>query len=635
MIQRTSIALLGFALGLSALAGAASAAADTDPPSRAGRLAYLEGPVSIQPAGAADWGEALLNRPLTTGDRLWTGEGARAEVQTGGAAIRLGEQTFLEVLNLDDQTVQLRLTEGRVHVRLRRLEEEEVFEVDTPILAVSPQRPGEFRIEAAPGGASTTVVVRGGAALVTGGGQAFTVRPGQQVRASGTAALAFDVALAPEPDALEGWGRERDRQVSRSASARYVSPGVVGTEDLDLYGSWQPDPIYGAVWVPRAVPAGWAPYRFGHWIWVEPWGWTWVDDAPWGFAPFHYGRWAYVRTVWVWIPGPIVVRPVYAPALVVWLGGSDFSVSIGLGGPAVGWFPLAPYEIYVPAYAASRTYIRQVNVTNTVITTVNITKIYDRDTTIIKNVRYVNRTVPGALSVAPHEALGRPGAGRPLAGRDGRAGDFRSAPPVPPSAESLFGRARQRVAAPPPAAVVERPVVARLAPPPPPVPFERQRAQLERAPGRPLDPAAVRGLRGAERPREDRVVRPLPERGAPSRPGGGAIGRVTPPVEVRPPAGGRTPAPRARPETARPSAPPVESGRPRIAPAVPRERRPSEPAPPPRASRPAERRAPETAGEVQATPPGERPAPLPRPVQPEGPAGRGRERVRDGRPSPE
>ncbi len=72
------------------------------------------------------------------------------------------------------------------------------------------------------------------------------------------------------------------------------------------------------------VPAGWAPYRNGHWAWIDPWGWTWVDDAPWGFAPFHYGRWTVVDDRWGWVPGPVRQRAVYAPALVAFIGGAEF-----------------------------------------------------------------------------------------------------------------------------------------------------------------------------------------------------------------------------------------------------------------------------------------------------------------------
>src|SRR5664279_5923051 len=73
-------------------------------------------------------------------------------------------------------------------------------------------------------------------------------------------------------------------------------------------------PTYGNVWMPTSVQSGWAPYHNGHWVWVAPWGWTWVDDAPWGYAPFHYGRWVSLRGNWGWVPGPINYQPVYAPA---------------------------------------------------------------------------------------------------------------------------------------------------------------------------------------------------------------------------------------------------------------------------------------------------------------------------------
>jgi hypothetical protein len=79
-------------------------------------------------------------------------------------------------------------------------------------------------------------------------------------------------------------------------------------------------PTTAPVWTPSTVRSDWAPYRYGRWAWVRPWGWTWVDDAPWGFAPFHYGRWVSWRGRWGWVPGSYVARPVFAPALVAWLG---------------------------------------------------------------------------------------------------------------------------------------------------------------------------------------------------------------------------------------------------------------------------------------------------------------------------
>ena len=68
-------------------------------------------------------------------------------------------------------------------------------------------------------------------------------------------------------------------------------------------------------------------------------------------------------------------RPVYAPALVAFIGGAGWNVSVGVGGggvEAIGWVPLAPEEVYLPTYAVSEDYVRRVNVTNvTKVTTIN------------------------------------------------------------------------------------------------------------------------------------------------------------------------------------------------------------------------------------------------------------------------
>ena len=129
-------------------------------------------------------------------------------------------------------------------------------------------------------------------------------------------------------DDFERWFLRRAERFG-STNSRYMDRRLsYWSDDLDSYGSWSVQPEYGNVWFPRTVAAGWVPYRDGHWAWIDPWGWTWVDDAPWGFAPFHYGRWAYFDRGWGWVPGPRTVRPVYAPALVAFVGGSGFSVAV-------------------------------------------------------------------------------------------------------------------------------------------------------------------------------------------------------------------------------------------------------------------------------------------------------------------
>ncbi|MCK6500160.1 MAG: hypothetical protein L6Q38_11860, partial [Nitrospira sp.] len=131
---------------------------------------------------------------------------------------------------------------------------------------------------------------------------------------------------------------------------------------LVRHGSWRNTSEFGPAWFPQSMPTGWAPYRWGHWAWIAPWGWTWIDQSPWGFAPFHYGRWALIGGYWAWLPGAYTARPVYAPALVAWLGQPGWSVSFSFGSaPVVGWFPLGPREIYYPHYRSSLRHVRSVN----------------------------------------------------------------------------------------------------------------------------------------------------------------------------------------------------------------------------------------------------------------------------------
>src|SRR5215831_20241883 len=153
-------------------AGLASAqpAAGGDPPSKVARLNYMQGPVSFRPGSVEEWTNATLNYPLYNGDHLWADMGGQTELHVGSTAIRMGSETALAILNLDDRMVQLSLTGGVVNVHLRSLGEGESFEIDTPNSAVTLLRPGDFRLQVDENSALTTLAVHGGDAEVTGGG---------------------------------------------------------------------------------------------------------------------------------------------------------------------------------------------------------------------------------------------------------------------------------------------------------------------------------------------------------------------------------------------------------------------------------------------------------------------------------
>jgi hypothetical protein len=482
--------LLGFAALV--LAGVASA----DPPSRVARLGYTTGAVSFSPGGENDWLLATMNRPLITGDRLWVDARARAELQIGSAVIRMSGSTSVTLLNLEDRIVQVQLSQGTLNVRVRRLGPNEVIEIATPNLAYSIRRPGRYRIEVDPAADSTTVVVREGQAEVYGERAAYRINAGQTYRFFGTDLRDNEYVAAPRGDEFDRWSSERDRR--GSMSARYVSPDVIGYEDLDEHGSWRPIQGYGNVWVPSRVPSGWAPYRDGHWAWVDPWGWTWVDDAPWGFAVSHYGRWANISGIWSWIPGPVRSRAVYAPALVAFIGGSNFQISISSGNVGgIAWFPLGPRDVYRPSYPVSRRYFNDVNTSNTTINATNITNVYNNVN--VRNVTYVNQQVPGAIVAVPTTAFVQ---SQPVARAAVRVTTqtIANTPVTAVAAVAPVQASVRGAAAPggkPPAPAQERPVVVKAAPPPAPVPFEAKRSALAANPGKPLDAATLATVKPA------------------------------------------------------------------------------------------------------------------------------------------
>jgi hypothetical protein len=349
---------------------AASAAPVVDPPGRVARLGYLDGDVTIAPAGTDDWADAVLNRPLTSGDRLWVEKNGRAELQIGSAAVYLDGDTGFGFVELDDDVLQAGLTQGAATIRVRRLAEGETIQVETPHSTVVLNRVGEYHLEVDKSADRTIVKTRSGEAQVSGGGnQRFTVRDNQRGIFTGMQTLSGTIEALGPRTAFESWANERDARAERAKSAQYVSRDVIGYEDLDDHGEWISEPEYGYVWRPIYVSETWAPYRYGRWVYVSPWGWSWIDDALWGFAPFHYGRWAHIRNRWCWVPGPRHIRPVYAPALVGWLGGPGVGISVSFSN--VGWYPLGPRDIFYPGYRYTPRYIRYVNISNTYFITHN------------------------------------------------------------------------------------------------------------------------------------------------------------------------------------------------------------------------------------------------------------------------
>ena len=414
-----------------------------DPPGRVGRISDVTGQVWMFSPGAGEWVAATRNRPLTSGDRLSTDAGARAELRIGSTTLRLDSGSELEVLQLDDSRMALQLHSGSTSVRLRQRETAAEFELRTAEGRFRVQRTGRYRFDRQDD--TSQVTVWSGQAYFEGPGSGLAVSSGQRAEFWIDNRNAAQYSLTePVRDAFAAYNNERDQRDDRSASARrafpeYVSPEMTGMEDLDRHGRWEQSSDYGPLWIPRVVAPGWAPYAAGHWAFVQPWGWTWIDNAPWGFAPFHYGRWVFLRNNWAWAPGTFVARPVYAPALVAWVGAPRVSVGISIGGgvggsvgggsgfgASVGWFPLAPREVYVPSYRVSPRYVQQVNITH-VTNITNITTIVNNPQLAVRDMDFSNRKFHHAVTTVPEGVMTRrenvaPAAAQWRAANPGQAG---------------------------------------------------------------------------------------------------------------------------------------------------------------------------------------------------------------------
>ncbi len=503
--------------GTPARTRAHSRAVSSDPPSRVARLAQMDGDVQFSPAGETRWNRANRNRPLVTGDRILTGGNARAALELGDSAVRISANSAFNVLSLDDRTAQIQLSQGTINLRVRTLDSGQNYEIDTPILAFVADRPGDYRIEAVGNGRATVVTVAEGSGTVYGdNGVNRVVRAGHSYQFNDSRLVDAIDRGPPATDDFDRYSAARDGRYSNSASRRHVSAGVIGYDDLDDNGDWQATADYGQVWYPTHVARDWAPYRDGQWEWVDPYGWTWVDNAPWGFAPYHYGRWVRIHDRWGWLPGAPVERAVYAPALVAFVGHSNRNAPNRGDDEPVGWFPLGPTDVYVPPYQVSQDYFTNINVTNisvsnkTVVNNTVINNYYNNSITpnAAQHIDYAYSTTPQAVTVVPRGvftgALPVAAAAIVIQPNTLTAAGTASTPHVAPGAASLGIREGARPGG-TPSGAFDRVVIARNAPPPPPVPFAAREKLIAKQDGAPI---AAQQLRQMQQARAEGQVPP-------------------------------------------------------------------------------------------------------------------------------
>ena len=342
-------------------------------PALVGRINVQAGELQLQDRDSGQWQRAddgpVSNWPVAAGDRLrLTGRDARADLRIGSTTLRLGTDAQVWLQQLDEQAVLLQLQDGSVALRLAAIDGDAFgpVELRTREGRWLPRRPGHYRFDRERD--ATQASVWRGELQFEGFDSTLTIPERRRADLwldspdSGRRS-ATRYAWAPvDRDAFADWVARDERQDDAPVTARHVPPGMTGWQDLDRHGDWVSDADHGALWLPRAVSPGWAPYQVGRWAWVSPWGWTWIDAAPWGFAPFHYGSWLRFDGRWAWSPGRSEPhwrghrdpRVRYAPALGAWIGGPSLGITVQIGGhrppPPRVVMPTVPVVVMRPGH---------------------------------------------------------------------------------------------------------------------------------------------------------------------------------------------------------------------------------------------------------------------------------------------
>lgn len=498
--------LIFFALGLF---GAGPMPAQERYPAVA-RLSFVSGPVTFSRGDDPDeWDDAIENVPLTIGDRIYAPEDGRAELQlSSGNFVRIAPRSYLTTLNLSEDIKQFYLGEGAASFNIRRLQSDEVIEIDTPNVSVTLDEPGRYRIAVDEDG-NSRITVRGGRVSVAANGRQINVE-NSEIRVYGIDSPRYEIVALPATDAFDRWSAERDDRFERaySQSYRHTSEDIIGVEDLAEYGRWEDIPEYGYAWTPSRLAAGWAPFNDGRWYWQDPWGWSWISNDRWGYATSHYGRWTPHRSRWYWVPARPRTRVRYAPAVVEFVRVRDH----------VGWFPLHPRDRHIPwwerrdrqRFDRNITYVNKTYVTvvnhNTFISAKPVRRNTVRDSVIVREVSS-SRFVSDSLPIPSRSSL------RIVSENGGRRGHR-------PSDK-----------------IINRAAVVRTAVPASPRAFQDKLPEIQKNQGKAVEPARTFAATPDDRAMRRVRVRPAAEAGrgdlAPRNPGANSGPALQPVTEAR------------------------------------------------------------------------------------------------------
>ncbi len=317
---------------------------------RVARVSFVSGDTRIRRADSDEWESVTLNLPIVEGDEIVTEAGARIEIQIAkDQHLRLAENSTLKFAAYSDEGVAVSLSLGTMHLKLLTFDtQRSFFEIDAPKSTIAIRSAGSYRIDAgAVGDAQIRVAVIEGEARIYTENAGFTLNSGRQARLhiDGPYRGEWEAGNAiASLDGFDQWTTGRDETIALRLKAsyydKYYDDDIYGADDLNDNGQWIHTRDYGYVWRPHSSAirsyADWSPYRYGHWRWMPPFGWTWVNDEPWGWATYHHGRWFYHDGYWNWSPYGYYrsTRSWWRPALVV----------ITIVRNNICWYPLAYHQ---------------------------------------------------------------------------------------------------------------------------------------------------------------------------------------------------------------------------------------------------------------------------------------------------
>lgn len=317
---------------------------------RVARITLLNGDVQIKRNSVENWEKATNNLPLAEGDELTTSRDARIEIEFDRYNyLRLAENSYLKITTLRDGGIAVSLPQGTMVLRVSKFEKDkEFFEIDAPKTTLAVQKEGMYRIDSGDTNSSEIrlTATEKGEARIYSGNSGFTLKNGRSAKLflSGNFEGEWETGDASRyADEFDSWVLERDAIVAKrlrdSNVDKYYDSEITGADELLENGQWIYTRKYGYVWKPYSSSisgySNWSPYRYGHWRWFPPYGWTWVNDEPWGWATYHYGRWVWDNGGWYWSPYARNRwrRSWWSPALVI----------VTYSGGYYCWYPL-PYH---------------------------------------------------------------------------------------------------------------------------------------------------------------------------------------------------------------------------------------------------------------------------------------------------